>query len=291
MAAAIRSDISYIIKGPVGSSIYTGVTVYEGEAQDSVSISANISTASGLGQPHASLSAKDGMFSILLKTHGATEVKVDGDYCCLPLKPLSHTVIIRRYFSTRAEVKPEHFSIEPVGISLQPPAPPCQADTASALTRLTSLAKGWFRLAPMPLPAQPQAFNRVCPPFPASASTGHWSTPDNFHSFGFFKLSGNQALILRGKNVPCVYWSVHLWNCFMQTFDYRFHSCALSNSDIKPAEDGSWSVVVSITDPSASFPGCKWLSTAGNDHGFIYFRWLVPQSPPQPVATELINLV
>ena len=53
--------------------------------------------------------------------------------------------------------------------------------------RLTLNHVGFFHLV----------YNRFIPPRKASEDTGHWSTPDNHHSFGLFRLKHpDQALFV-----------------------------------------------------------------------------------------------
>jgi hypothetical protein len=141
-------------------------------------------------------------------------------------------------------------------------------------------------MSPIPWPDDMAAYNQPCPPFQASASTGHWSTPDNIHSFGFFKLKDNEALVLRGRSPECLYWSCHLWNSCMQTFDFRYFQCALSDQDVTLNADGSWELIIAHRDPGRP----NWLETAGHEHGFIYFRWLQVADMPGAIEAEVMTL-
>jgi hypothetical protein len=270
--APVFGGRKYKISGHRGETCYIGFTVYGGKSEEEVGIVANKS----LGD--FSVNA-DGTFEVIL----GSEENTDSNY--IKLTPETNSIFIRQYFYDMKNEKPATLSIEAIDNPAKPLPLSCD-ELASKIRSINSMLKVWTKIAPMPWPADPNAYNKVCPPFQASASTGHWSTPDNIHSFGFFKLEEDDALVLRGKSPDCIYWSCHFWNGCMQTFDYMNYSCAINNKETKLNPDGSWDLVIARKNPGVP----NWLDTAGHSRGFIYFRWLKAAEVPGAISSTVIKI-
>jgi hypothetical protein len=201
------------------------------------------------------------------------------------LSPETDCLVVRQYFSTAAVSTEPPLTIEVLD-DVDTRQPSSAAELARRLKTAASFLRGWNNLTPMPWPQDTEAYNQICEPLQASASTGHWSTPDNIHAFGYFSLEADEALILRGKAASSLYWSCHLWTASMRTFDFEHYQCARSGHQIDVDSDGNWQLVVA-NHPA---PHSNWLDTGNHPRGFVYFRWLMSTETPSTIECELVPL-
>ena len=173
-------------------------------------------------------------------------------------------------------------SIEPLD-PVDTPALLSGEEMERQLKALSSFLRGWLNLTPIPMPPVPIAYNRFGKPRPASTDTGHWSTPDNHHAFALFRLKERQALYVRGRAPACIYWSMHLWNPYLQTFDYVNHPAAINCSEVKLQADGSFELCIAHENPGHP----NWVSTTGKKRGMVYFRFLKSAVTPEALTTEV----
>jgi len=270
--APLDGQTRYRIRGNPGEACYLGFTAYGGN-EEQMHIIGNLSLTEMGADP-----AGDFELSLGPEPAGSRRNHIQ-------LAADASNLVIRQYYHRPDQDRHARLSIEAVDSGL--PRGWLDGDEmARRLGCLTRFVRGWARLSPMAMPPGPEAYNQVCDPFHASQSTGHWSTPDNHHAFGFFRLEEDQALLLHGSSPPCTYWSCHLWNTSMQTFDYSHYPVAVSDHDVVLEPDGSWKLVISHQDPGRP----NWLNTTGYRRGFIYFRWLHPQTLPPPMHSRLLKL-
>ncbi len=263
----------YRIRGKLQGAIYLGFTVYGCEADEE----------------HMHIVTNTNSSEITMRPDGSFELELsaakNGGVNHIHLKPETNSIILRQYFGAPALTQGHHFEIE----ALDGPAPSgvnSSAEIARRIAQTAAFLRGWVNMTPMPWPEDDAAWNQVCNPFHTGESTGHWSTPDNIHAFGHFRLAEDEALVLRGTAVPCTYWSCHLWNISMQTFDFDNFRCAQLGHSLPLTEDSGWRIVIARGAPRG--PG--WLDTAGHHRGFIYFRWLeTRQQLPGPIQAELVK--
>ena len=270
--APLNPGQSYKITGTIGSAAYLAFTTYGGKTPKKFHIVSNMST------PQLRLD-EEGKFDLEITTDGLAEgvntIRTDATTNC---------VIVRRYYLDKKAMEddPGVQSIEPNYPAAVPPL--LSGDEMGKRIRaLEQFLRGWFKITPIPLPPIPPAYNKMSPPRQASADSGHWSTPDNMHSFGFFKVADDEALVIEGRSPECLYWSVHLWNPYLQTYDYAHYPCALNSSEVELREDGSWELLVSNRDPGHP----NWISTTGHPRGFVYFRWLKAERIPDKLKTSV----
>lgn len=270
--APLNPSKGYRIRGTMGSAVYLAFTVYGGETPREFHIVSNAST------PDVRVN-DDGTFEVHITADPAA-----GDANDVATDATANCVILRRYYLDKegmANHRGEQ-AIEPDDPAGVPPL--LTGDEMGRRIRLLEqFLRGWFKINPVPLPPIPPAYNRMTPPRQASADTGHWSTPDNMHAFGFFRVKDDEALVIQGRSPDCLYWSVHLWNPYLQTYDYAHHPCALNSSEVELKEDGSWELWVSHRDPRRP----NWISTTGHPRGFVYFRWLKSTSIPEKLTTNV----
>jgi len=271
--APLCGDRSYRVRGRINRVAYMGFTTYGGESEERVHITSN-HNSSDL-RPD-----RDGRFAIVLSPHETD----DRAPLHVRLLPESHSLIVRQYFLDRDRSGEAELAIEPLD-EMAPPAIPSGESVAQRLRSIAAFIRGWTTLSPLPWPADPDAYNRITPPMRASASTGHWSTPDNIHAFGFFQLEDDEALLIRGRSPECLYWSCHLWNSCMQTFNYVDYRTSLCKKEAVLDDDGRFTIVVARRDPGRP----NWLDTTGYRRGFVYFRWLLAASLPEPLECEVVR--
>lgn len=270
--APLNPGKGYRIRGTMGSALYLAFTVYGGDTPRKFHIASNAST------PDVQVN-EDGTFEVHITsspTAGATnDIATDNTANC---------VIVRRYYldKERMQSDPGEQEITPNDPTNVPPLLTGD-EMGRRIRNLEQFLRGWFGINPIPLPPIPPAYNRMTPPRQASADTGHWSTPDNVHSFGFFRVKNDEALVIEGRSPECLYWSVHLWNPYLQTYDYAHHPCALNSSEVELKDDGGWEIWVSHRNPGRP----NWISTTGHPRGFVYFRWLKSASVPQKLKTRV----
>jgi hypothetical protein len=272
--APVLPDRSYRIRGSRGGTAYLGFTLYGGETEEAVQVHTNTNSAEIAFET-------TGDFEIVLSPRAqddraANHIRLRGD---------SSTFVVRQYFHDNHRAPSAALSIEPLDDVGKPP--PLSGERLAAKIRsMTRFVRGWVNLSPIAYPAEDAAYNQVCPPFNTGQSTGHWSTPDNIHAFGFFKLAADEALVLHGRSTECLYWSCHLWNACMQTFDYTNYQCAIAKRQVQLEPDGSWKLVIAHRNPGCS----NWLDTAGHQRGFIYFRWLQSDGIPPAMESQVVRL-
>ncbi len=272
--APLSPRYRYRIRGQLQGAIYLGFTVYGCEKdEEHMHIVANTNSSSIHINP-------DGSFELELSTDK------DGGANHIHLQPETNSIILRQYFAAPALRGDHSFEIE----ALDGPAPSgvvSSEEMARRIAQTAAFLRGWVNMTPMQWPTDEAAWNQVCPPFNTGDSTGHWSTPDNIHAFGYFRLAEDEALVLRGTAVPCSYWSCHLWNTAMQTFDFDNFRCAQLGRQLPLDESGGWRIVIARCAPR----GSGWLDTAGHHRGFIYFRWLeTGHQMPGPIQAEVVKV-
>lgn len=271
--APLNGELSYRMHGNRGGAAYLGVTLYGGATEESVTVHANINTS------HLQFN-EQGNFEL---TIGPGEGHGQGLH--LQTRPDTNGVIVRQYFLDQDRSAAALLDIGVCG-GTTAPAIVSSASMAARIASLTRFIKGWCSMTPMQWPDAIEAYNQMCPPFNTGQSTGHWSTPDNLHAFGFFKLKDDEALLLRGRSPECLYWSCHLWNSSMHTFDYDRFACSIARDQVQLNADGSWELVIAKQDPTRP----NWINTAGRNKGFIYFRWLGATETPPPLSSEVIRI-
>jgi hypothetical protein len=277
--APVRPELTYRISGTRGQECYLGICLYGSVAPGSPPsrVIGNVN--------HIDLGAENGeAFSVVL---GDSEAAREGEVV-MPLEDDATSVIVRQYFFDPVVERPATLTIEVLDDDGEPtnlmPPPPLDSDTvADRLTAVASHIRGWTDIAPLPPPGDADGFNNICDPHQAA---GPWSTPDNLHAYGFYRLADGEGLELRGTSPACTWWGVQLWNPYMQSYDQRYHPAARNNREIATDDDGSWQLVIAPSDPGSP----NWLDTAGHRAGFVYFRWQLADAVPPPIAATVVQL-
>ncbi len=88
-----------------------------------------------------------------------------------------------------------------------------------------------------------------------------------------FKLAGDEAILIEGKDVPCRYWSAQILTKFLESGDYRYHRVAINNRQVEVDEDGTFRIYASHTNPGVH----NWMSTQGYPRGQVVLRTLLAE--------------
>lgn len=107
-----------------------------------------------------------------------------------------------------------------------------------------------------------------------SSIAKHMPTPDIQYSGAWWEAKESEAIIIEGKNIPCRYWSLQIFNRWMESPDYRYNKLVdINNTEVEYEDDGSFQVVL-----CAKNHGFKnWINTDGYTSGQICFRALLAE--------------
>jgi hypothetical protein len=103
---------------------------------------------------------------------------------------------------------------------------------------------------------------------------------NQLQSNGHFQLEDNQALVLTIDPGDAGYFIVPTYNVWTITDNYWDEPASLNNEQAKRNADGTYTVVISPTDPLAA----NWISTSDLNQGVLAIRFqdIDPTSPNQP---------
>ncbi|MBW2383499.1 MAG: DUF1214 domain-containing protein [Deltaproteobacteria bacterium] len=87
----------------------------------------------------------------------------------------------------------------------------------------------------------------------------------------WYKLEGDEAIKIEGRDVPCRYWSCQILTRYLESGDFRHHRVGINNRQVKLAEDGSFVIYASHENPGVD----NWISTQGYTNGHILIRTLL----------------
>ena len=109
---------------------------------------------------------------------------------------------------------------------------------------------------------------------------------NQLQSNGYFQLAEDEALILTIDPASAGFFTVPVYNDWTITDDYWNQQTSLNNDQSVANLDGTYTIVVSPTDPLVA----NWLSTGGLNQGIISMRFqnLDPDSPDTPTVTSQV---
>jgi len=265
---------TYRVRGHIGDAAYFSLTVYGGpnDGRYSERIVGSINDRDlAVGE--------DGTVEFILSAeeHVATPwVRLEPDAVC---------AITRDYLNEPTTGRRMAWQIECLD-----PDPDGWKLTDTELARRFTNATTWFEeqvaMAPIVL-ADP---NTIAEPYPVPTETFGWAAGDAAYAMGSFRLTDDEALVIRGRSPKCAFWNCCLWNELLHTFNYDYSELSgpvtLNGSQITYDDDGSWTIVVASTDPGRA----NWISTQGHEHGLIWFRWFLPDATPERPTTSVVRL-
>jgi len=104
---------------------------------------------------------------------------------------------------------------------------------------------------------------------------------NQLQSNGYFQLADNQALVLTIDKGSAGFFNVPIYNDWTITDDYWNQQTSLNIDQAVPNPDGTYTLVVSPTDPGVA----NWVSTGGLNQGTIAMRFQNVADPEQDRPT------
>ena len=280
----IRDDRAYRIRGNIAGAAYTSIST------EQYSDKGHFPTGVPLAVSDKDLKvAHDGSYEMILSPD-----KRPGNW--FKLEPGVGSITTRHYFEFARSVEKDPLKVVPLSIEPMDPVGPRPAPTDASIAASIRMVASWMRgftleQPPMtksgkPLPSwvsiQPNKFN---PPALPDGTIG-FANRDAHYAMAPYFLKPDEALVIEGKFPNCTFANVMLWNRFMQTYDYLDHQVSLNRKQTKQTADGSFRIVVAHSDPGVP----NWLDTEGRPTGMIFWRFIFPEGPVQPLAAKVVPL-
>ena len=209
----------------------------------------------------------DGRFEMVLSAE-----RPDGVKNWVQLDNIARTLVTRQYF-TDLRQKPAELNIELLDDIAPPPAPTVEGITHRLRALSQSLSRT-FKSTQLASEAWMKQPNTVSIDSTVEGLDSLFPTPDNEYVGGWYKLVGDEALVMEGRAPECRYWSVQLCSRWLESRDFSNRQIILNHSEVKLEADGSFRIVVTHRD----FGEANQLDTAGHREGGVIFRWLLSSS-------------
>lgn len=283
--ARIRDDRSYRIHGKSGDECYLSFTIH-GRGDDG--------RLGAMAEPvladinHSGFNIEeDGSYEILLSPD-----RQPGNWIETPSGAAS--LIVRHYWEEKegipaADSRPLDLNIEP----LTDPGPRpvlTDEDMAVRLKDVAAFVHGGTRGAlvlPTPPPFISTTPNEIGTPMIfRQAETDAWGAVDIAYAMGPFQLEEDEALVIEGHYPECAFANLVLWNRYMQALEYRDRKVSINRQQTVLEPDGSYRLVVSASDPGVP----NWLCTEGRREGSMFWRFLLPETPPEKPRCRVVSL-
>lgn len=263
---------TYRVRATIGDAVYWSLTVYGGPRDGRYS-----ERIVGIVNDRDVRPGPDGVVELVLGRERPSGwdgafIRLDDDAVC---------AITRDYLIDPVRGRRVEWTIE----ALDPPTTYREDD--ADLARRFRAASTWLReqsaMVPIPL-GEP---NVIDEPYPVPTATFGWAAGDAAYAMGSFDLADDEALVVRGRSPECAFWNLCLWNQFLHTYNYDYERVTLNGGQASYEPDGSWTIVISATDPGHP----NWVSTAGHPRGRIWLRWFFPDATPERPTTEVVPVV
>lgn len=290
--ASLSGDRQYRIWGTRGVSTYLAFCIYGKNAMGGATVDANISDKE-------MEFASDGSFELIL-----SRKNTENHANWLPLNDNTTSILVRQYFTgdrgergtyqiealTPADL-PEHFSeallqqrLARVGDFVKDTsAMSAGVSVFAALNSISSdhLAAGESHTAAKVIDGKLQDDGRPTPQELAAkvdprVIASHMPTPDIKYHGAWWSLKPGEAVIIEGEPLEALYWSVQIFNRWMESPDYRYFKVDINSDEVEYEANGSFQVVLCPEDPGVK----NWISTAGLNEGHICFRALKSEDVP-----------
>ena len=274
----VRGDHSYRLRGNLASFDLVTINVYSGMLGHTPM--SEIRTVSSVASDE--LEADESGDFILTLSAEPTE----GNW--LKLEPDAYIVVIRRLVSNWQETEDglwEVLNLTTLGKGSPRPSPD------AIMTSLEDAVAQARRLREMLTIAHRLTFQLALSPNEVSEpASGDPNLPmaDPFQatSRGYFKLEGDEALLLEAPVADCVYSNIQLANPWMESLDYASHQASLNHATIHVDPDNRVRYLISREDPGIQ----NWLDTAGHSEGSLFARWTRCSEYPTGITARLIKL-
>jgi hypothetical protein len=279
----------YRVRGRRGSELYLAFCVYERTPEGATVLGANLSDAQMRFEP-------DGSFELELAAEQPA-----GARNWLALGPRAASMIARQYFHDPATATPARLEIEAIPAA-GPPEPLTEAALAERLaavahfvretSELSAALSVFAGLNPAPRGGEPEhvalqvvggvvqaerpSARELVAQLDPKLVAGHLPTPDIAYTGAWWRIGPDEAVVAEGTPPRCRYWSLQIFNRWLESPDYRYRRVALNDSQMQLEADGSFRVVIAARDPGAR----NWIDTAGHEEGQGVFRALLAEKPP-----------
>ena len=277
----LDGSLSYRVRGRRGSEIYLAFCVYDRDADGATKIGANLSDTEMRFED-------DGSFEVVLST-----AQPWGAKNWLALSARAHSMIARQYFRDRTWEAPASLEIEAFSQTI-PPAPLTEEELAERLacvgrfvketSELSATLSVFAALNPIGRESQPalevvagelreggSSARDLAASIDPKVVAGHLPTPDIQYTGAWWSLEPDEAVIAEGMAPLCRYWSIQIFNRWLESPDYRYRQVALNDSQITLEDDGSFRAVLAARNPGVP----NWIDTAGHTGGQIVVRALL----------------
>jgi hypothetical protein len=216
--------------------------------------------------PDSAFVQDDGTFQV----HAGTQAPVDPSTTWLKADGDETALIVRQYFEDRATQAPIELHIRYEGA---PTSPVLTADAmAKSLDRakrnLETVVKRTIETRKM---AQGMALNK----FVAIGGEALFPTPDNTYAVCWYRFGADQTMLVRGKIPKGRWFSVTLYNAWMESLDYTRAVVHRNHRALNADSDGNFEVQLSHRD--LGHP-CR-LDVMGHLAGYLLIRALLPEEP------------
>ena len=266
--AALDPRRTYRVHLDAGGAAYLSLSVYEGP--DDGQPAEGITGSLHLGEMEANA---DGSYDIVLSVE-----KHAGNW--IELSPTSNAAITRDYLGDPVHDKRAVWTIEaddpPETITVT------DADMANRFRSAINWLKSQGDIIPIAPLGEP---NEMMEPLPVGAITYGWGASDASYGMGNFELEEDEALVIEGTSPECPFWNLCIWNEFLHTYNYDYEQVSINGHQVAYNEDGSWTIVISETDPGHP----NWIRTQGHRSGVLWARWFLPEETPEQPTTRVVN--
>lgn len=191
-------------------------------------------------------------------------------------------IVMRQYFVDRHTERPATIHLE----LLEPQPAPAPLDVAAYAESLDGARKmisgvlARVRKAHETVVALPNKQFYVLP------GDGLFPTPDNLYQVCWYQFGPDQAFVVHGKLPKAAFFSMCLYNAWMESLDYTRFPVNLNHGQLRTDAEGRFTVVLSESDPGVP----NWLRTAGHTAGYLLARSLLLEGAPPELIGETVWL-
>jgi hypothetical protein len=275
-SAPLDPSRTYRISGHRGSCCYLAFCVYGSGSPGKGNRSEGNRIVANLADDALEVD-EDGRFSLVLSPdpHPGAWIR---------LEPDARSVVARQYTADPTAEQPANYRIECLDAPSATPPPLGEHQVvrgmAQAARFIRTVAQRTAATAAEAARTPNQVFLRT-----RDGAAAYFGTPDNAYEAGWFSLQPDQALVVTVRPPSCRYWSVQLWNRWMESIDARTHQGSRNHTQVRPEPDGSYRLVIAEQDPEVG----NWLDPAGHRTGWFCVRWLLAEDAPAPTV-QLVPL-
>ena len=218
----------------------------------------------------------EGRFHLIISTEQPEEedvswLKADGD---------ETAVIVRQYFGDRSAEEPLEVSIalEPADVAPVPLAADPLAMQLGLARRMLTSTFGRTR------DAYEMASGMALNKFIEIPGDQLFPTPDNRYQVCWYRFGRDQVMLVKGRIPEARYFSLCLYNAWMESLDYTQSQIHLNHQVLMTEEDGSFEVCLAHRDPGHP----NWLDTGGHHAGYLLARSLLPEGDPSEFSLKVM---